>query len=163
MTINAVPFARRLLAVAVLVACFFTLVPQAPAHAADSRTAARIQSIMERKINDARTSRGLRPLRIHTRLEYFAKDHAGWMARNRSLTHDSALELAREAPARAITWGENIAYNTAADSATYAHRGFMRSAPHRANILNPAYTHMGIGVVKRNGVTYFVQRFATIP
>jgi hypothetical protein len=36
----------------------------------------------------------------------------------------------------------------------------MHSAPHRANILNPAMTTIGVGLVKRGGYYYAVEDFA---
>lgn len=152
------------LAVAALVlALVVTLLPATPAHAADSRTIEQIQTIMERKINRARTARGLKPLRVHRRLEYFATGHARYMARNRTLVHDSLYRLRLEAPATALTFSENIARNTAPNAARRAHYMFMRSPSHRANILHRSSTHMGVGVAKRGKYTYIVQRFATLP
>lgn len=152
------------LTVVVLVATLLmALLPATPAEAADSRTVERIQTILERKINYARTSRGLKPLRVNRKLEYWATDHARYLARNRVLVHDSMLRLRLEAPARAITFSENIGYNSASNAARRAHYLFMRSAGHRANILHRSSTHMGIGVVKRGGYTYIVERFVTLP
>ena len=54
--------------------------------------------------------------------------------------------------------GENIAYgqpnvNAVMDS-------WMNSAGHRANILNPDFTHIGAGYIQKNNTTYWVQLFA---
>lgn len=152
------------LTVAVLVATLLiALVPATPAEAADSRTVEQIQTIVERKINRARTARGLKPLRVNRKLEYWATDHARFMARKRTLVHDSLYRLQLEAPRTAISFSENIARNTAANAARRAHRMFMRSPAHRANILHPTTTHMGVGVAKRGNYTYIVQRFVTLP
>lgn len=140
-----------------------TLLPATPAQAADTRSVERIQTLVERKINNARTARGLRPLRVNRRLEYWATDHAQYMARNRVLVHDSLVRLRLEAPRLALRYSENIARNTASNAARRAHRMFMRSSGHRANILDRQATHMGVGVVKRGGTTYIVQRFAALP
>jgi len=43
------------------------------------------------------------------------------------------------------TAGENIAGN---QSVQAAHTALMNSSGHRANILNPNYTHVGIGIVE---------------
>lgn len=45
-----------------------------------------------------------------------------------------------------IKAGENIAVIETGDPAGDAHRGFMDSAPHRANILGSDYTSVGVGV-----------------
>lgn len=153
----------RVTVAAIALALLVTLLPATPAHAADSRTVEQIQTILERKINNARTARGLRPLRVHRRLEYWATDHARYMASKRTLVHDSLYRLALEAPPTALTFSENIARNTASNAARRAHRMFMRSPAHRANILDRSATHMGVGVAKRGRYTYLVERFATLP
>lgn len=161
MAVSARAPARAVVLVLVL-ALLVTLMPATPALAVDSRNPERIQTIVERKINRARERNGLRPLRVRFRLERFATDHAGYMARRRTLVHDSLYRLRIEAPASALTVGENIARNTARNAAARAHRMFMRSPGHRAIILDRRATHMGVGVAKRGGYTYIVQRFATL-
>lgn len=55
------------------------------------------------------------------------------------------------------TAGENLA---GAPSVDHAHTSLMNSAGHRRNILNPAFTHIGIGII--NGGPYgmmFTQMF----
>ena len=48
--------------------------------------------------------------------------------------------------------GENLAKNT---SATKAHTALMNSSGHRKNILNPNFTHVGVGAKKaEQGYTY---------
>jgi uncharacterized protein YkwD len=56
--------------------------------------------------------------------------------------------------------GENIAYgNVSADQMMVM---WMNSPGHRANLLNPAFTHIGIGAVKTSsGRWYGVQDFIT--
>ncbi len=44
------------------------------------------------------------------------------------------------------TYGENIYWSMPTASAAGAMTGWMTSPPHRANILSPAFTHIGIGV-----------------
>ena len=43
-----------------------------------------------------------------------------------------------------VQLGENIAYNQAGASAVVA--SWMNSPPHRENMLNPAFTEIGVGV-----------------
>ena len=53
--------------------------------------------------------------------------------------------------------GENLAY---APTVEIAHRGLMNSPGHRANILSPDFTRVGIGViVAPNGERMFTQDF----
>jgi len=53
--------------------------------------------------------------------------------------------------------GENIAYGQPNASAVMA--TWMNSAGHRANILNPNFTHIGAGYIYKNNTTYWVQLF----
>jgi len=52
--------------------------------------------------------------------------------------------------------GENVAYNTTLDGAL---RALERSPGHRANLLNPTFTHVGIGAVQVNGFWWVTQVF----
>jgi uncharacterized protein YkwD len=152
----------HIVVVLMAVCLVLTLLPATPAHAADNRRLERIQTIAENRINKAREAHGLKPLKVHRRLEHWATDHAQHMARNHTLVHDSLARLQREAPRNAVLVSENIARNTASNAARRAHYLWMRSADHRVNILDRKATHMGIGVAKRGDHTYLVQRFATI-
>jgi hypothetical protein len=52
--------------------------------------------------------------------------------------------------------GENVALDYSADG---GHRHLMLSPPHRANLLNPAYNVVGLGVVRSGDRLYIVQDF----
>ena len=57
------------------------------------------------------------------------------------------------------TWGENVAYGQADCAAVIA--AWMASAGHRANILNPAFTDIGIAVaIGSNGYKYWTMDLA---
>jgi uncharacterized protein YkwD len=49
------------------------------------------------------------------------------------------------------TCGENVGYGSSVDQ---IHTLFMGSEGHRANILNPAYGQVGIGVVRSGGTVW---------
>jgi uncharacterized protein YkwD len=162
MAVNRTRFAP-LVAITLAFTLLLVAVPAAPAQARDSRSAQRIQAMVENKLNAARERQGLKPLKVNRRLERYATDHARYMAANGTLVHDSLTRLRLEAPATALRVSENIARNTASNAATRAQQMFMQSSGHRANILDRRATHMGVGVVKRGDYTYIVQRFATLP
>lgn len=56
------------------------------------------------------------------------------------------------------SWGgENIGWNSGAsdsDSPVMIHEGFMNSPGHRANVLEPAFTHGGVGAYGADGVMF---------
>jgi uncharacterized protein YkwD len=144
--------------VALLAAVATLLAPATPAHAVDRSSEAQIRNRIEELINRARANHGLRRLKVNDRTQRYATDHAQDMARKGTIFHDAALPL--EVLLGATSWGENVGYTTADRAARKLHVMFMHSPGHRANILRPRFTHMGIGVEKRNGTVYVVERFA---
>ena len=115
-------------------------------------------------VNDERASAGLALLAWDDRLVPVARAHSEEMFKLKYFSHNSPTQGTPfdRLKAAGITYqnaGENLAY---AQSVTIAHRGLMQSAEHRANILRPEYTRMGIGVI--NAGPYgrmFTQMFLT--
>jgi uncharacterized protein YkwD len=104
------------------------------------------------------------------RLAAVARQHSEEMARNGYFSHqglDGSLPYTRVSRA-GIQWratGENIAKFPDVQS---AQTGFMDEPKfqhnHRGNILNPAYTHVGVGIARgADGLLYITQEFATLP
>lgn len=56
--------------------------------------------------------------------------------------------------------GENIAQNTGVNK---AHTALMNSSGHRKNILNPNFTHLGIGIKKAERGYISVEMFIGVP
>ena len=106
-------------------------------------------------INQARASRGLRPLGLDARLQRVAKRQARQMVRYRFFGHDApAGSLTQRvkrsgfgSPNRQWWCGENLAYGTNrkrnARSIMY---GWMHSAIHKKAILYPHFSRLGVGV-----------------
>ncbi|MBY0316734.1 MAG: CAP domain-containing protein [Bdellovibrionales bacterium] len=114
-----------------------------------------------RDTNRARMAHGLPPLRGSVSCSYLAQDHSKDMAREQKLSHDSPQfgNFGRRAKAYQLpgTWGaENVAWSSAGNSYyKQVVAGWMDSPGHRANILSPNATAIGIGIF--NG--YFAQCF----
>jgi hypothetical protein len=113
-------------------------------------------------VNHTRRQAGLQELIWDDKLADAAWDHAKAMAEQGVLSH----QLAGEAPlierltthrARLDRASENVVYDI---TAVGAHDNFMSSPPHRANILDPAFDAIGIGVVENGGVLYITEDFA---
>ncbi|GAA3075319.1 hypothetical protein GCM10020000_70540 [Streptomyces olivoverticillatus] len=114
--------------------------------------------------NAERASAGLPPLSPDTRLSAAAQAHSTDMAVRDFFTPTPLPKAAspgtgrrpRDAPHRAI--GENIACGQRSPSEVV--EGWMNSPGHRANILKPDFTHLGIGFAGggRAG-TYWTQLF----
>lgn len=108
-------------------------------------------------VNQQRTSRGLKALRAEPRLRKAAQRYAREMVRHAFFAHDSkvtgsTLESRVRAAgylrgARSWRIGENLAWGSgelATPRSTVA--GWMDSPGHRANILQPAFRQLGVGI-----------------
>jgi uncharacterized YkwD family protein len=100
--------------------------------------------------NQERAKAGLKPLAVDTRLVSLARQKSQDMITNnyfghQSPTYGSPFDMMKKAGVTYRTAGENLA---GASTVQQAHSGLMNSSGHRANILNPNFTHIGIGAVK---------------
>jgi uncharacterized protein YkwD len=109
--------------------------------------------------NAERTARGLRPLAFSTCADGYANTWAATLARVGSLSHQALSPILTACKARGV--GENVAYGNVTPEQLV--KMWMDSPGHRANILNPAFTHLGVGDVKTStGRVYGVQVFLTL-
>ncbi|MGB0034689.1 MAG: CAP domain-containing protein [Candidatus Acidiferrales bacterium] len=110
-----------------------------------------------------------RPLQWDARLAAVARAHSEEMARNEYFGHqglDGSTPAARVSRA-GIQWrstAENIAKTS---DVVQAEAHFMNEPKfqhnHRGNILNPNYTHVGVGIVRGpDGALYITQEFAEL-
>lgn len=120
-----------------------------------SLSAAEIQ--MVELVNKERQAAGLKPLQIDVDLAYVARVKSQDMNDNKYFSHNSPtygspFEMMTKFGIKYRGAAENIAKNSSLQG---AHTSLMNSSGHRANIMNPNYTHIGIGIV--NG--YYTQMF----
>jgi uncharacterized protein YkwD len=117
--------------------------------------------------NQSRQQAGLQPLTLDSGLSHAARVHAQAMLEAGQLSHqfdgEPALpnRLAVATKLQLDQEGENVAFD---HDAAQGHEHLMLSPPHRANLLNPAYNVVGLGVVHNLGVggedrLYIVQDF----
>lgn len=104
-------------------------------------------------INEVRADAGLRLVRLSERLSRIAHRHSKQMATQRTLLH-SCLPCVIDGGWRKLA--ENVGYG--ADYRT-VHQVFMSSEDHRANILQPRFRRVGVGVVRRGGLAWVTQIF----
>jgi uncharacterized protein YkwD len=103
-------------------------------------------------INHTRAVHGLRPLHARAGLMDYARSHARSMARHGYLFHTANFNV--------ICCWSAIAENVGVNGTVHrAHRAFMRSAPHRANILNPRLRGVGVGVIRHDGHLWVTEIF----
>jgi uncharacterized protein YkwD len=110
---------------------------------------------VQRLVNEARSRYGLHRVRLKPRLSEDAWRHSRRMARVRSLFHSGNLALLVR-PYHARYWGENLGVGPRLRDIV---RMWMRSAPHRANILNRHYRRSGVGVVRTGGRYWVTMMF----
>jgi uncharacterized protein YkwD len=122
---------------------------------------------MERQIfewtNQERGKVHALPLKWSDRLALAARLHSDEMAKYKDLSHqvqDEAVftERLAERGARFNAAAENVGYG---DEAEDLQSGWMHSPPHRANLLNPVYTEMGVGIVRSGGRLWATEDFTT--
>lgn len=103
------------------------------------------------KINSARSSAGLGPLKMDGGLQSHARKHTADMIAAGDYFHSSSGELQAAAGSGWTKLGENVGRGGSVDS---LHNAFMGSSSHRANILGD-YNYAGIGTnTSSSGVLY---------
>jgi uncharacterized protein YkwD len=108
-------------------------------------------------VNEDRRREGFPPLEVDPALAAGARRWTAEMASRGQLAHDSDLRV----PPNASTVGENVAFRTTGEHvAERLHEQFMNSPGHRRNVLNPAFTRVGVGVVQSGDLTWITERFA---
>ena len=141
----------------------FALVAAVPALAQDPIDTAGEQQLLT-LINQERAKEGVAPLTWDERLTRAARKHSQLMIDRDELSHqlpgeDPLLLRLTAQNVRTDHDGENIALN--GDVAS-AHVELMQSPKHRANILNPQFNMVGIGVVRTGDLVYLTEDFAHV-
>jgi uncharacterized protein YkwD len=108
-----------------------------------------LEARMLELVNQERVGRGLKALQADPELTEVARAHSKDMFARGYFAHftpegESPFDRMDDAHVSYITAGENLAL---AHSLPIAHNGLMNSPGHRANILNPAYGRLGIGIL----------------
>jgi len=112
--------------------------------------------------NQARHLSGVPPLALDPGLSQAARAHAQAMLNARQLSHkfDNEPSLPQRLASTTDLQLDEEAENVALDYSTeQGHEHLMLSPPHRANLLNPAYNVIGVGVVRSGDRLYIVQDF----
>jgi uncharacterized protein YkwD len=112
--------------------------------------------------NRARKAQGLPGLKWNEALATAARRHAGVMAQHGSAEHGFAGEpslasRATQAGAHFIYLSENVIQGASAEG---IQEEFLKSAKHRANMLDSDMDSMGVGVVERGGQLFAVEDFS---
>lgn len=113
-------------------------------------------------INQERAREGLQPLAVDQRLTQAARNHTELLVTHSSLSH----QFDGEPSLQVRIANENLRSDRLAENVGLEmdvpgiHAGFMSSPPHRANLLNPNYNAIGVGVMRRGDRLYATEDFA---
>ena len=113
-------------------------------------------------VNQARRAQGLAPLRWDESLATAARRHAEVMAEHGSAQHGfegepSLSARVKQAGAHFSWLSENVIQGP---SPEFIHTQFMKSPPHRANILDRDMDSIGVGVVEQGTQLFVVEDFS---
>jgi hypothetical protein len=122
------------------------------------------EAAMLARIDALRSERGLSPLAREPRLDAAARAHCIDMAAQGQLTHVSErtgtpADRVRVAGVSASTVSENVAQHR---STAEAQQSLVESDAHRANMVAPTVTHVGLASLRTPRGVYVTQVFATL-
>ncbi|WP_027626450.1 CAP domain-containing protein [Clostridium lundense] len=125
-----------------------TTAPKTPTTETTSTTLTDSEQKMVNLVNQARSQNNLPPLTVDMQLANVARTKAQDMIDNNYFSHNSPkygspFDMMKSFGIKFVQAGENIAGNQSVENAENA---LMNSPGHRQNILNPNYTHIGIGI-----------------
>ncbi|RDI95754.1 CAP domain-containing protein [Meiothermus sp. QL-1] len=124
-----------------------------------------------RRTNEARQAQGLGPLVWDALAHRAALHHAQDMLKRNYFAHRSPegqgpAERLQRAGVLEVAVGENLAQFAGYPEAEVPRRaleGWLESPGHRANLLNPRFTHLGVGLVREGRRVVVVQNFVARP
>lgn len=146
-----------------------TVPPTATSATCSFSSNASFETTLIALINQERANQGIAPLTTSSQLTAAARQHSRDMACNDFFSHTGSDG---SSPFDRMAWSgfsfTAAAENIYAGSGSYnsphqAFNGWMNSSGHRTNMLNPTYTHVGIGYIYNASSTYggyFTANFA---
>ena len=143
--------AKALCAVALVVAGIPLLAGGASANPSD-------EDAFVAKLNELRESRGLGRLAVDARLTDVARAWSGSMAALGVMSHNPLLSV--QAPSGWRSLGENVGYGP---GVTSLHDALVASPKHFANMVDPRFNTVGIGVVWAGRTLWVTQVFMQAP
>ena len=129
---------------------------------------AQIEQMIFNKVNEERAKAGVAPLNYSNTMQKYARIKSEDMGVRKYFSHEDPngqlITVKMKADGVSYNaWGENIAYlcGYSGDSniANQFMTNWMNSSGHRANILSPNFTSIGVGVYKIGNTYYATQEF----
>ena len=121
------------------------------------------ESTLWQLMNGARVNNGRRAVQQHSTLVSLARWRSKDQVQRNYFSHTilgTGYEVYHWYDTNGLNYswgGENIGWNSGAsdgDSPVLIHEGFMNSPGHRANVLEPSFTHGGVGAYGADGVNF---------
>ena len=143
--------------IAVAVTVFLGLIPSPvratprPAHAHARIEIGADAWQLFRATNASRGRFGVPNLTLNREMSQVARRHSLAMARAGELFHTGDVDVYLDGISWQV-WGENVGF-TPGDVESMQD-AFMKSAPHRTNVLNRGFHHVAIGAVRVDGVLW---------
>ncbi|MGF1599830.1 MAG: CAP domain-containing protein, partial [Acidimicrobiales bacterium] len=138
-------------------ALLWLLIAQSPAGASPASDEGTFVAL----INDYRASNGLPALVVDNQLTGLARQWAGNMAARDTLDHAGDLSVGVSTDWDVL--GENVGVHSVHDL-TALFQAFVASPGHRANLLDPRFDYVGVGVVHGpDGKIWTTHRFRSVP
>lgn len=154
------------------VGVFLLLIMVLPAQSREPDDVQALRALALELVNEERRQRNLPPFEAEQDLDEAAQYHAADMLKRNYYAHESPegeTVMDRYIAAGGGRWQlveENIAYcerctpPVTPDNVERLHQGWMKSRPHRMNILDPGVDRFGFGIAIGDGGLYAVQTFA---
>jgi uncharacterized protein YkwD len=135
-----------------------------PAAGAQARTLSSSEASLLQSMNSVRSSYHLTPLRLDVRLLRAARGHSADMMQRQYFAHGAVAGRALAQGARGPVFGEDLAWGTGVGAQWVVSR-WLASPAHRAVLLRPGFSRVGIGIafgtfVGHGGAVVFTADFA---
>ena len=133
-----------------------------------SSYATQIEQMIFNKVNEERAKAGVAPLSYSNTMQKYARIKSEDMGVRKYFSHEDPNGQLITAKMKGDgvsynAWGENIAYlggySGESNIANQFMTNWMNSSGHRANILSPNFTSIGVGVYKIGNTYYATQEF----
>ena len=141
--------------------CALILLPASPVPVCAAQSMSPAEKRILEELNHERIKSGLKPLEWNEQAASAARAHARLLAENANLSHQfpgetGLAERIGATGARFTVAAENVASTAWIED---VHPALMASSGHRANMLNPGYNAVGIGVIEDKGRIFVTQDF----
>ncbi|MDV6299503.1 CAP domain-containing protein [Dietzia maris] len=143
----------------------FTVGAPTPCEQATPAETEQVIADIHEHTNRERVAAGVKPVQRLESLEQIAQNWSEQMAAEDRMYHNPQIKalVADAYDGQWRSYGENVLQNWCGASGEALVQQWMNSLPHRLNLLNPAHTHLGVGVeVADSRKLYSTQNFVRL-